>query len=122
MTSTTNATQYSWIFDAFQAYLAQGYAKVEDDILSSTKASFSGGKYYLELLPDESYRVFCPSSVGNLYDSNGILIPIPTLDDDEYDADDEDESYFDNAVESLELAVRDAYDEQVRELHYENNY
>lgn len=75
--------------------------EVEQAILSSTRASWNGSYYVLEVVEDH-YRVVWADRVGNLYYSPGIMLPIPALSENEYDEYDEDNSYFDDAIEQLE--------------------
>ena len=98
-------------FDAaFSNFMAEQF---ETACLSSTRASFSGSGYSVELFDDGSYRVLWNNSIGNLYDSAGIIIFVPVLGDNEYDSEDESNSFFDNA----EDAMRDSYLDAV-ELAY----
>jgi hypothetical protein len=53
-------------------------------IISATRASWSGSGYSVELLPDtDTWRVLWNNQVGNLYNSPGIILGLPTFTDDE---------------------------------------
>lgn len=95
--------------EAFDKFMAS--PDLEKAILSSTKASWGGSGYTLELFQDGTYRVLWDNSIGNLYRSPGILIAIPPLTDDEYGQEDEDgnhdasaiiDPFFGNVVARLE--------------------
>lgn len=47
-------------------------------VIASTKASFGGSFYYVELLPEGSWRILWKEQVGNRYQSPGMLLPHPT--------------------------------------------
>lgn len=104
------AEMEAWIRKAYAGYRAR--RTIEADILSSTKAGFSGGHYKLELLPDGGSRVLWSGNVGNLYDSPGQMISIPQLGEDEYDAEDDGNHFFDNAIEAMDAAIEDVVSEQ----------
>lgn len=93
------------ITTAFELFMADE-AAVEEAIDNSTSASHSGGSYKLELFHDGTYRVLASNQIGNLYNSAGLLISIPTLRDDEMAVlDDEDNevsgAMYDNAIDEL---------------------
>jgi hypothetical protein len=82
---------------AFDAFMRDDFESAVD---SSTKASWGGSGYSVELFPDGNYRVLSDNQIGNRYDSPGIILGIPTLGDDEWD---EDPSirFYDNAEEYI---------------------
>ncbi len=49
-------------------------------VRSSTKASWSGGNYCVELFLDGSWRMEWSNSIGNLYESQGSMLNLPILD------------------------------------------
>ncbi len=86
--------QYQAAFDSFMS----DQTEVEDAIDMATSQSYGGtATVTLELWADGSYRV--TPSVGNLYNSDGILVAIPALSSED---DEEDNRYYDNAIESLQ--------------------
>jgi hypothetical protein len=60
----------------------------------------------VELFEDGYYRVL--HGIGNLYDSSGLLLSIPTLGEDEYD-EEFSEVFYDNA----EYLMRASFDESL---------
>ena len=52
-------------------------------VISSTKASWGGSDYKVELLPDGTWRVLWANQIGNLYQSPGVILHLPALDTDE---------------------------------------
>lgn len=77
---------------------------------SSTKASWGGSGYSVELFPDGHYRVQWDNQFGNLYNSPGLILGIPVLGDDEWDEDPE-LRFYGNAEEALQSA----FDETIEE-------
>lgn len=97
---------------AFDNFL-NNQADLEDAIMAATRASWAGGKYVVELLPDGSYSTLPLNDVGNKYVTPGIMLIIPPLTDDEYTQDalasDIIDPYFDNAIAELaDFVVEDA--------------
>ncbi|MEW6498558.1 MAG: hypothetical protein AB1589_39580 [Cyanobacteriota bacterium] len=74
---------------------------IEEAIASSTKASWGGSGYSVELFPDGNYRVLWDGQIGNLYNSPGVIIGVSPCSDDDWD---EDESirFYDNAIEDMD--------------------
>ena len=91
------------VIAAFEEFMKTNFESAVD---SSTKASWSGSGYSVELFDNGSFRVLWDNEIGNLYDSPGVILGIPTLGDDEWD---EDPSirFYDNAVQ----AMRDSFEE-----------
>lgn len=85
---------------AFDNFLADRET-LEAAILSSTRASWGGGHYTVELFEDGTYRVLAGHHIGNLYQSPGMLLQIPRLTEDEWDGTDDSEAFFDNAIDQL---------------------
>lgn len=53
-------------------------------VVSSTKASWGGSGYSVELFPGGDWRVLWNNEIGNLYNTPGIILKLPTLDDSDY--------------------------------------
>lgn len=96
------------ISNAFETFMRIDFESACD---SSTKASWAGSGYSVELFDDGTYRVLWNQQIGNLYDSPGLILGIPAMTDEEWD---EDPSirYYDNAKE---------YMKEVFEEHYQAN-
>jgi len=82
---------------AFQLFMSESFESAVD---SSTQASWGGGSYSVELFEDGSYRVLDTNLIGNRYDSPGIILQIPSLNEEEWD-DDPSIRYYDNARDNL---------------------
>lgn len=93
---------------AFEAFMAEGF---EEACESSTKASWGGSGYSVELFKNGNYRVLWNNQIGNLYTSPGLILGVPALGE---DWDEENGHFFDNA----EQEMRDIFEEEeiVREL------
>lgn len=69
----TEQHDYAAILDAFLA---------SDDfpeaVASSTRASWGGGSYDVELFPDGHWRVLWSGQIGNRYQSPGMIFNVPT--------------------------------------------
>ena len=99
------AEREAWIRKAYASFL-KDYETAEEAIVSSTKASWGGSGYSLELFPDGDFRVLWDNHIGSLYDSPGVIVPIPTLGEDEYDSDNG-EHCFDNALDRLDELIEE---------------
>lgn len=55
-----------------------------ESVVKSTKASFGGSHYSVELFPEGTYCVLWSNQIGNLYDTPGTIEVIPTLSDSDY--------------------------------------
>lgn len=88
---------------AFDAFMEE---KFEDAVNSSTKASWGGSGYSVELFEDGEYRVLWDGQIGNLYDSPGIILKVPHLSEEDWD-DDPDLRFYDNAEEFM----KDSFEE-----------
>lgn len=84
---------------AFYSFL-ENSQETEAAIISSTKASWGGSGYSVELFPDGHYRVLWDGQIGNLYESPGLIVEIPPLGEEEYD--EENGHFFENAIGELE--------------------
>jgi len=100
-----SATVKATFVQAFTAFMLDGF---EDAVVSSTKASFGGGSYSVELFEDGTYRVQPASSFGNLYETPGIILKVPTLSDDDWDVSEEGPGHF---FENAEAEMRDVFSE-----------
>lgn len=85
----------SGIESAYEKFVGEG---IEEAIKSATLASQG---YSVELFPNGSYRLLWDNQIGNLYESPGVIIGIPVCGDSEF-SDDDDEWFFDNAIEAFE--------------------
>ena len=92
------------IQSAFDSFMANDFKAAVD---SATKASWAGSGYSVELFDEGNYRILWNQQIGNLYDSPGLILNIPALGDEEWDAD-SDIRFYDNA----EVEIREAFEEQ----------
>lgn len=91
------------IQQAFDSFMAVSFESAVD---SSTKASWGGSNYSVELFDDGTHRVLWDNQIGNIYDSPGLILPVPSLGDEEWD-DDPNNRFYDNAEQGL----RDSFQE-----------
>lgn len=77
MTTTT----YSKALESFLT--SDEFAEV---VIFSTHAGFGGGSYSVELWDNGTYRVLPSGSIGNRYDSQGIIMRVPQISDEDYQA------------------------------------
>lgn len=91
---------------AFDSFMSHDFESAVD---SSTKASWAGSGYSVELFDEGNYQVLWNQQIGNLYDSPGLILSIPALGDEEWD---EDPSirFYDNAEED----IRESFEEHKR--------
>jgi hypothetical protein len=82
---------------AFETFMEEAF---EDAVIASTKASWGGSGYSVELL-DGSFRTLWNDCIGNLYDSPGIILSIPTLNSEDWNDDSPKDSFFDNTEELM---------------------
>jgi hypothetical protein len=54
-------------------------------VLDATEANFNGGGRSVELFDDGTYRVLVNSQIGNLYESAGVVLGIPVLNEEDYE-------------------------------------
>lgn len=87
--------QFSAAFEAFMA------TEAEEAIISSTRAGWGGSGCSVELSQNGTFHVLWNNQIGNLYHSEGVIIGVPQLGDDEYNSDDEALSMFDEALDNL---------------------
>lgn len=89
--------------------------ELEAAIISSTKASWGGGRYVVEFFPDSTYRVLAGITIGNRYHSPGLIVSIPELSEDEWDGTEEGEAYFENAINeflNITLEMKDIINQE----------
>jgi hypothetical protein len=70
-----------YIQNAFDAFMSDDFQSAVD---SSTKASWYGHSYSVELFDDGSYRLLHSKDIGTLYDSPGLILVVPSLSDEEW--------------------------------------
>jgi len=89
----------------------------QSGVVDSTKASFKGSHYSVEIQENGTFRVLPANSIGNLYQSEGLIIAIPTLDVTDLNelqdeaAMSEDEAYsflFDDQLDDLKEELEEA--------------
>lgn len=59
------------------------YLKSEDfkqGVISSTKASWGGSCYKVEIMPDGTWRNLWANQIGNRYETEGVILALPALD------------------------------------------
>lgn len=89
---------------AFDAFMSEAFEGAVD---KSTKASWDGSGYSVELFPDGTYRVLWDNQIGDRYSSRGLILSIPALSSDDWNSIRK-RRFYDNA----EQAMRDAFQEQ----------
>lgn len=98
---------------ALEAFIASPDFK--SGVISSTRASWGGSHYSVELFPDGHSRVLWSNEIGNLYQSDGIILTLPTLD---YDPNDKDE-YVDGGAGDEDSFLSEQFDCDEQELALE---
>jgi hypothetical protein len=86
--------------EQFQAAYAAFQEEIEIAIDKSTQASFGGSGYSVELFTGGTYRLLWNNNIGNLYDSPGIIVPVPALNEDDM-GDDNVPAFYENAIEQM---------------------
>lgn len=74
--------QMRWTTRQLEKTLEQ-YLKSEDfkqGVIDSTKASWGGSCYKVEISPDGTWRNLWSNQIGNKYESDGVIIALPALD------------------------------------------
>jgi hypothetical protein len=98
------------IQQAFDNFMSSDFEATVD---SSTAASWGGGAYVVELFEDGAYRTMDKGSVGNLYDSPGLILTVPHLNEEEWD-DDSNTHFYDNAEDKIREWFADAMSERMQ--------
>jgi|GEM_PF-2927251 len=98
MLAVQNDLFLNGVIAAYKKFKAEA---IEEAIASSTRASWGGSGYSVELFPEGHYRILWDNQIGNKYDPLGTIIGIPPCSDDEWD-DDELVRFYDNAIEHFE--------------------
>jgi hypothetical protein len=92
-------------------------------LIASTRASWGDSGYSVELFEDGTWQTLWNNQIGNLYETPGVILSLPTLDDSSYqecihDAYEpmSEEDYFDmvfaNDEDELAQSMRDALAEK----------
>lgn len=84
-------TEQEELSSTLEAFLAS--PDLKSGVISSTKASWAGSGYSVELFPDGTWQVLRNNQIGNLYVSPGEILKLPALDTTdlpEYEGDDGD--------------------------------
>ena len=98
---------------AFEKFMKDSFHQAA---ISSTKASWGGSEYCVELFDDGTYRVLWRGNIGNRYDSTGVILGIPSLNDEEWDGIDGSEAYHGNA----EVVMREKFSDYFTECETGN--
>ena len=93
------------IKQAFEKFMVQSFESAVD---MSTRASWGGSGYSVELFDDGTYRVLWDNQIGNLYETPGLILGIPPLNDEEWD-DEESLRFYENAEDMM----REHYQETI---------
>ena len=97
---------------AFNSFMEESFIQ---GAISSTKASWAGSEYCVELYPDGTFRVQWGGNIGNLYESQGIVLGIPALNDEDWDGTNESEPFYGNA----EDLMREKFSDYLTELRHD---
>lgn len=111
-------TQMRWTARNLEKTLEQ-YLQSEDfkqGVIDSTKASWGGSCYKVEILPDGKWQNLWANQIGNRYETPGVIIALPALNCDDMgeftESGGTEEEYlslgFDNERDEIETEVRDA--------------
>lgn len=98
-------------FEAFMTDNDAGFSVFESTVDASTKASWGGSGYSVELFPDGAYRILWDQSIGNRYSSPGVILKVPPLSDEEWD-DDASIRYYGNVEGQLRELFKDVIENQ----------
>ena len=96
---------------AFENFMKDSF---HEAAIASTKASWSGTKYCVELFDDGAYRVLWSGQIGNAYESRGVILGIPSLNDEEWDGTEENEE--DAYTEDAEELMREKFADYLAEF------
>jgi hypothetical protein len=79
-------------------------------VIDSTCASWGGSGWSVELFPDGTWRTLWNNSIGNRYESGGIILRLPTLEDSDM------QEYIDAGAGDEEDFLKEAFECEVQEL------
>ncbi len=87
-------------------------------VIASTRASWGGGGYSVELFLDGSWRVLDNNQIGNKYEAEGVILRLPPLNSNGLtewlDTGESEEDFFnqqfDNEYEELTQIIRESLD------------
>lgn len=68
--------------EALEAFLGDE-EEFREAVLLSTRLGWGGGAAFLEMFEDGSYRIIPSHQLGNLYQSPGLIVEIPSISDEE---------------------------------------
>jgi hypothetical protein len=94
--------------DILENYLASDDFK--DGVISSTRASWGGSGYSVELLPSGKWFNVWNNQIGNLYESEGVILRLPTLDTDDMS------EYVDGGAGTEDDFLAEAFENEREEL------
>ena len=94
----------SGISQAYEDFMQNSFKSAVD---SSTAASWGGSGYSVELFYDGTYRVLWNNQIGNLYESQGLILSVPSLCDEDWD-EDSDLRFYENAEEYMRNTFSEA--------------
>jgi len=107
--------QGSWLAGIIEAYQVFRAELIEDGIIKSTKASWEGNSYSVEMLPSGDFNIIY--QVGNVYVSPGVILKIPPCSDSDWD-ENENLIFFDNAIENFDLNFEEWKSDYLESLKY----
>jgi len=113
MMTTTNSLK-----TALENFLASD--EFPESLVKATKAGWGGSGYSVELFEDGTCRVLWDNEIGNLYESPGVILSLPKLDDDDMSefqdngGDESDYWYltYENDREDLKRELREQMDRE----------
>lgn len=76
---------------ALETFLESG--EFGEGVISATKAGWGGSGYSVELFEDGTHRVLWDNQIGNMYESDGVILGLPKIADDS-DSDMLDEAFW----------------------------
>lgn len=82
----------------------------KEGVIASTRASWGGSGYSVELFEKGTWRNLWNSQIGNLYQSEGIILRLPTLYTDDM------QQYVDDEVGSEDEFLSEAFENEREEI------